>query len=175
MPGQNGDGVRELSPDRFLAFLAGDRTLKELLAAGGCIRAETPFAYPGRQGPVFVYLGPRPPAQHSSAAEQPPGGVRISDGGLLVKALSSQGMEIDVDSMISKTVYHAVRDIQGANLKGSDLYLDSTVQTVETDVCAFLQLVLELVGLRHGKYKDALIQLEKRKDADAGLLGWRPK
>ena len=28
-----------------------------------------------------------------------------------------------------------------------------------------------MIGLRHGKYKDALIQLEKRKDAEPAFLG----
>jgi len=104
----------------------------------------------------------------------PPGAIRISDGGMLVKMLAQQGMELEVDMIMSKTVFHAVRQQEGAGLKGSEVYLDSTAQTVDYDLWRFLQVVAEVIGLRHGKYKDALIQLEKRKDADAGVLGWRP-
>lgn len=107
-------------------------------------------------------------------APPPPGAIRIDDGGLLVKMLSSQGMELEVDMIMSKTVFHAVRQQDGAGLKGSVVYLDSSAQTVDADIWRFLQVVGEVIGLRHGKYKDALIQLDKRKEADAHTLGWRP-
>jgi hypothetical protein len=103
-----------------------------------------------------------------------PGSLRISDGGLLVKTLASQGMELEVDMIMSKTVFHAVRQQPGAGLKGSEVYIDTSADTVHLDLWRFLQLIAEVIGLQHGKYKDALIQLEKRKDADAGKLGWRP-
>ena len=197
--------VHNLSRLQFLALLAGDKGLKERLAAGERMRVETPFVYPGRIGPVIVYLGPRPELEPEAAPEQlqddpeeiametvdlpemraatpaptpqlppPPGAIRIGDGGLLVKMLGQQGMELEVDMIMSKTVFHAVRQQEGAGLKGSEVYLDSTAQTVDADLWRFLQVVAEIIGLRHGKYKDALIQLEKRKDADAGILGWRP-
>jgi hypothetical protein len=117
------------------------------------------------------------PAKRSGAPESappPPGAIRIDDGGLLVKMLSSQGMELEVDMIMSKTVFHAVRQQEGAGLKGSVVYLDSSAQTVDADIWRFLQVVGEVIGLRHGKYKDALIQLDKRKEAEAGILGWRP-
>ncbi len=198
--------VHNLSRAQFLALLAGDRELKERLAAGERMRVETPFIYPGRLGPVIVYLGPRPEPEPQAAPEPlppgdpeeiametvdlpdmqaavqvqtpplppPPGAIRISDGSLLVKMLGQQGMELEVDMIMSKTVFHAVRQQEGAGLKGSEVYLDSMAETVDVDLWRFLQVVAEIIGLRHGKYKDALIQLEKRKDADAGILGWRP-
>ena len=199
------DKASDLTRAQFLALLAGDRALKQRLAAGERMRIETPFVYPGRQGPVMVYLGPRPEPEpdpppeptHEIDVEElalegvdsvmarpavlttpplppPPGAIRIGDGGLLVKMLAQQGMELEVDMIMSKTVFHAVRQQEGAGLRGSEVYLDSTADTVDVDMWRFLQIVAEVVGLRHGKYKDALIQLEKRKDADAGILGWRP-
>lgn len=196
--------IHNLSRTQFLALLAGDKGLKARLAAGERMRIETPFTYPGRLGPVIVYLGPRPQPEPEPPADEapqgqpdeiametvdlanlravppappsppPPGAIRISDGGMLVKMLAQQGMELEVDMIMSKTVFHAVRQQEGAGLKGSEVYLDSTAQTVDYDLWRFLQVVAEVIGLRHGKYKDALIQLEKRKDADASVLGWRP-
>ena len=91
-----------------------------------------------------------------------------------MKTLSLLGMELEVDMIMSKTVFHAVRQQEGAGLKGSVVYLDSSADIVDADIWRFLQMAAEVIGLRHGKYKDALIQLEKRKDVEAGILGWRP-
>jgi hypothetical protein len=208
------DTTHHLSHAQFIALLAGDQKLRDRLAAGERMRVISPFNYPGRQGPVVVYLGPRPETDseepRSAPAEDyygdelgadeeflvaigagrrgktaassaplmppppPPGSIRISDGGQVVKSLAAQGMELEVDMIMSKTVFHAVRQQLGAGLKGSEVYIDTSADTVHLDLWRFLQLVAEVIGLRHGKYKDALIQLEKRKDADAGILGWRP-
>jgi hypothetical protein len=104
----------------------------------------------------------------------PPGAIRISDGGGLIKCLAEQGMELEIDMILSKTVFHAVRQQEGAGIASSQVYLDSTADTVGDDFWRFLQVVAEVIGLRHGKYKDALTQFERRKDADEGKLGWRP-
>ncbi len=198
------ENVTQLTRQEFLALLWGDPYLKSRLASGERMRVETPFVYPARMGPVIVNLGPRPPmdldpepepdpseltletefdgtpvqsnARSAAAAPvpPPPGAIRLDDGGLLVKTLALQGMELEVDMIMSKTVFHAVRGQEGAGLKGSVIYLDSSADTVDVDMWRFLQVMGEVIGLRHGKYKDALIQLEKRKDAEAGVLGWRP-
>ncbi len=197
------DDVTRLNREQFLALLWGDPYLKGRLASGERMQIESPFVYPARVGPVMLYLGPRPPVDLDAAPEldpaemtletefdeapglvaratpappepPPPGAIRIDDGGLLVKTLALQGMELEVDMIMSKTVFHAVRQQEGAGLKGSVVYLDSSADTVDTDIWRFLQVAAEVIGLRHGKYKDALIQLEKRKDAEAGILGWRP-
>ena len=207
------DLTHHLSHAQFIALLGGDQQLRDRLAAGERMRVISPFNYPGRQGPVVVFLGPRPlpdpeeprsdalednygepdadeefliatgarkrgktpsPAAPLPLPPPPPGAIRISDGGLLVKSLASQGMELEVDMIMSKTVFHAVRQQPGAGLKGSEVYIDTSADTVHLDLWRFLQLVAEVIGLTHGKYKDALIQLEKRKDADAGIMGWRP-
>jgi hypothetical protein len=193
----------KLTREQFLALLSGDPGLKRLLAEGTRIVIESPFVYPARLGPVMIYVGPRPavdaepvpepdPAElaleaadleemqmslrpaPAKATPPPPGAIRIDDGGMLVKMLASQGMELEVDMIMSKTVFHAVRQQDGAGLKGSTVYVDSTADMVDLDIWRFMQVVGEIIGLRHGKYKDALIQLEKRKEADAGALGWRP-
>jgi hypothetical protein len=197
------DNVTSLTRQEFLALLCGDPGLKSRLAAGERMRIESPFIYPARVGPVMINLGPRPPVDPNAAPEldsadvtfeseledgsasafkpakavpapPPPGAIRIDDGGLLVKTLSLQGMELEVDMIMSKTVFHAVRQQDGAGLKGSVVYLDSSADMVDADIWRFMQMTAEVIGLRHGKYKDALIQLEKRKDAEAGVLGWRP-
>ena len=199
------DNVHDLTRAQFLALLCGDKQLKQRLASGEHMRVETPFLYPGRQGPVLVFLGPRPEPEpglppelvpdvdeeelalegagtvtarratvRAPSAPPPPGAIRISDGGLLVKCLAQQGMELEVDMVMSKTVFHAVRQQEGAGIKGREVYLDSAADVVDVDLWRFFQIVAEVIGLRHGKYKDALIQLEKRKDADAGVMGWRP-
>jgi hypothetical protein len=195
--------VTLLNRQEFLALLSGDAGLKSRLAAGERMRVESPFIYPARVGPVMINLGPRPPVDPDAAPEldqadltfetdpeglaaftakpaaaplapPPPGAIRIDDGGLLVKTLALQGMELEVDMIMSKTVFHAVRQQEGAGLKGSVVYVDSSADMVDADIWRFLQVAAEVIGLRHGKYKDALIQLEKRKDAEAGVLGWRP-
>ena len=197
------DNVTSLTRQEFLALLSGDPGLKSRLAAGERMRIESPFIYPARVGPVMINLGPRPPVDPNAEPEldqadvtletefdglsaftakpaatapapPPPGAIRIDDGGLLVKTLALQGMELEVDMIMSKTVFHAVRQQEGAGLKGSIVYVDSSADMVDADIWRFLQVAAEVIGLRHGKYKDALIQLEKRKDAEAGVLGWRP-
>ena len=197
------DNVTSLTRQEFLALLSGDPGLKSRLADGERMRIESPFIYPARVGPVMINLGPRPPMEPevapeldpaeatlesefdglsaftakpaaTSSAPPPPGAIRIDDGGLLVKTLALQGMELEVDMIMSKTVFHAVRQQEGAGLKGSVVYVDSSADMVDADIWRFLQVAAEVIGLRHGKYKDALIQLEKRKDAEAGVLGWRP-
>ena len=113
-------------------------------------------------------------AADASSPAPPPGAIRISDGGGLIKCLAEQGMELEIDMIMSKTVFHAVRQQEGAGISSSQVYLDSTADAVGDDFWRFLQVVAEVIGLRHAKYKDALVQFERRKDADEGKLGWRP-
>lgn len=154
----------DLSYQGLSALLAGDPGLLGRLTAGERLRAVTPFLYPGRQGPVVVHLGLVP----ESAA------VRMSDGGDLVKCLAEQGMELEIDMILSRTVFHAVAQLEGAGISGGQVFLDTKVEEVGTGLWHFLQLLAEILGLRHAKYKDALTQLERRRDAEAGITGWRP-
>lgn len=183
----------------LLQLLGGDPGLKARLAAGERLRIETPFKYPGRQGALIVSIGPRPkleaeaapepeptagsePVLESDAAEAvwpppaplPEDAVRITDSGGLVKYLAEQGMELEIDMILSRTVFHAVRQWEHTGITGGQIYMDSTAESVTEDLWSFLQLVAEIVGLRHSKYKDALIQLERRREADSGVTGWRP-
>ena len=141
----------------------------------------------------MVYLAPEPIGEaHASPATRPPdatsGGsvtspeatpgaaaasrtVRISDGGDLIKSLDEQGMDLSVDMILSKTVFHAVKETEGGTVTGGQVCLDSTVGRVPTDLWRFLQLVSEIIGLRHSKYKDALLRLSRRQDAP-DLLHW---
>ncbi|MCE5255050.1 MAG: hypothetical protein LLG45_12755 [Actinomycetia bacterium] len=160
---------RDLSYSELLALLAGDVDLRLLLTAGERFRVETPFFYPGRHEPVVAYLAPAP-----QSGRPPIKSVRISDGGGLIEYLADQGMDLEVDMVLSKTVFHAVRQVEGAGIAGGQVYLDSTPDKVGTGLWRFLQLVIEVTGLRHAKYKDALLQLERRQGPDSAKAGWRP-
>ncbi|MBN1320716.1 MAG: hypothetical protein JXA87_07745 [Thermoleophilia bacterium] len=192
-----------LSYQGLLALLAGDAGLRARLLAGERFQAKTPLTYPGRLGPVVAYVGlapagstepgysdapilratldssagfdenPAPPEPPSAGA--PTGSmIRISDGGGLIKCLSEQGMELQVDMILSKTVFHAVKEHEGAGIGGGQIYVDTPPEAVGAGFWRFLQVMAEVMGLRHAKYKDALVQLERRRDAEADSLGWRP-
>ena len=74
--------------------------------------------------------------------------------------------------IVSKTVFHAVKQVDGAGVSSGEVYLDSTADTVPADFWRFLQLLVEIVGLRHSKYKDALVQLSRRAERAPDLIGW---
>jgi hypothetical protein len=145
----------------LIALLTGDPALGARLEGGERLRAVTPFRYPGRGGPVAVHV----------ARVQPGAGVRISDGGGLLRSLEEQGMDLAIDMILSKTVFHAVRQVDGAGISGGQVFLDSEVTKLSVDVWRFLQVVLEIIGLRHSKYKDALIRLSRRQEGP-DLVGW---
>jgi len=185
--------IQEISEVELARLMAGEPRVLARLAAGERIRAKSPFRYPGRRGNVVVYLTPGPigDAQGSPATGHPdavPGGsatsqgitagavaasrpVRISDGGDLIKSLDEQGMDLAVDMILSKTVFHAVKETEGGTVAGGQVCLDSAVGKVSADLWRFLQLVAEIIGLRHSKYKDALLRLSRRQDAP-DLLHW---
>ncbi len=183
--------IHELSQVELARLMAGEPRVLALLAAGERVRAKTPFLYPGRRGPVVVYLTPGPEASpaaadDAAAGSAPEGGgsvpapearaaslrpVRISDGGDLIKSLDEQGMDLSVDMILSKTVFHTVKQMEGGTVAGGQICLDSTVGKVPADLWRFLQLVAEIIGLRHSKYKDALLRLSRRQDAP-DLVHW---
>lgn len=160
---------RELTYPQLLALLGGDVDLRLLITAGERFRIETPFAYPGRQDPIVVHLAPTP-----DSGRPPVKSVRISDGGGLIGYLADQGMDLAIDMVLSKTVFHAVKQTEGAGILGSEVYLDAAPDKVGNAIWRFLQLVAEVIGLRHAKYKDALLQLERRRAHEPGMGGWRP-
>jgi hypothetical protein len=98
--------------------------------------------------------------------------VRISDAGGLIKSLDEQGLDLAVDMILSKTVFHAVKQVEGAGVSSGEIYLDSTTDAVPADFWRFLQLLIEIIGLRHSKYKDALVQLSRRQEPAPDLIGW---
>jgi len=171
--------ICDLSRSELFALLAGDPRPRARLAAGEQLRAETPFRYPGRRGPVIVYLIPGPAlAGAPSEAPSPPTPgrvVRISDGGALIKSLDEQGMDLAIDMILSKTVFHAVKQQAGGGVAAGQVYLDSTTETVTPDLWRFLQLVAEIIGLRHSKYKEALTQLSRRQERAPDLIGWEDR
>jgi hypothetical protein len=73
--------------------------------------------------------------------------------------------------ILSKTVFHAVKEIEGAGVAGGLVFIDSDLDKVPADVWRFLQLTAELVGLRHSKYKDALVRLSRRQEGP-DLMDW---
>lgn len=134
------------SAQEFLRLLAEDPAFIRRLTQPVRLALPTPFTYPGA-GAVVLFLlsdGSR---------------VRLSEGGRLLRFLESQGMGMGQDPVISKTVFHALKDTPGAGLGGGQLYLDATPESVAADAPRFLQVLLEVVGLRHSKYKDALVSL----------------
>ena len=157
----------DLSSLEFLRLLAGDRALRKRLEAGEHLRAVTPLNYPGRYGSVVIDLAP---AEAPSVSGKP-SSVRLSDNGDLLKSLDEQGMDLTVDMILSKTVFHAVKEIDGAGVAGGLVFLDSDLDNVPADVWRFLQLIAEIVGLRHSKYKDALVRLSRRQDGP-DLIDW---
>lgn len=159
--------VHELSLSELLALMAGDPRPRARLEAGEQLRAVTPLQYPGRRGPVAVFMIPglipasgpgQPPTPHVRT-------VRICDGGGLLKSLEEQGMDLATDMILSKTVFHAVKQIEGGAISGGQVCLDTTSDKVPADLWRFLQLVTEIIGLRHSKYKDALLRLSRHQDA----------
>ena len=150
----------------FVRLAAGARHLLDRLAAGERLHVETPFRYPGRRGAVVIELVPGPA---EVAGSRP---VRLTDGGGLIKSLDEQGLDLAIDMVVSKTLFHAVKEVEGAGVASGEIYLDSTLDTVAADLWRFLQLVTELIGLRHSKYKDALLQLSRRPEDAPDLIGW---
>ncbi len=167
-----------LSHKGLLALFANDAALRQRLLDGQRLQAKTPFMYPGRLGPVVfdIALAPETQLEPSAVVTAQPATrlVRISDGGTLLKSLAEQGMELEVDMILSKTVFHALKQYEGAGIANNELYVDTPPDQVGEGLWRLLQMVAELLGLRHAKYKDALIQFERRKDAEADRLGWRP-
>lgn len=155
----------------LLRLMAGDPGLTARVAAGETLRLETPFRYPGRRGAVVVHLAPvlTPGPEVGGASGARP--VRISDGGDLLKSLEEQGMDLAVDMILSKTVFHAVRETAGGDIIGGEVCIESAPDTVAGDLWRFLQLMAEIMGLRHSKYKDAMVRLSRRQDAP-DLSGW---
>jgi hypothetical protein len=186
------DEIQDISEVELARLMAGEPRVLTRLAAGARIRAKSPFRYPGRRGPVVVYLTPRSAKESDTSLGEAPGAlpdesatsagatagaaaastpVRISDGGELIKSLDEQGMDLSVDMVLSKTVFHAVKETDGGTVAGGEICLDSAVGKVPADLWRFLQLVAEIIGLRHSKYKDALLRLSRRQDAP-DLLHW---
>lgn len=153
----------------FVRLVASEQQLRDRLAAGERLRVETPFRYPGRRGAVVVELVPGP------AVVSGPRPVRLTDGGVLIKSLDEQGLDLSIDMVVSKTVFHVVKEVEGAGVGSGEVYLDSTSDTVTSDLWRFLQLVTELIGLRHSKYKDALVQLSRRPEGAPDLMGWEDR
>lgn len=163
---------KELSYKEFLSLLAGQPRVLAPVLAGERLEISTPFQYPAREGPVTLHLQLAPGPQGGAAPPVPI--VRLSDGGKLLKSLAQQGMEVEVDMILSRTVFHAVGQVEGAGIKGGQVYLDTTADALPFAVWKFLQLLAEIIGLRHSKYKDALVQFERRERAEAEARGRRP-
>ena len=156
----------DLGVAAFIGLVSRDQQVLGRLAAGESLRVQTPFRYPGRRGALVFDLVPGP-TEFPGARP-----VRISDGGGLIRSLDDQGLDLSIDMVVSKTVVHAVKEVEGAGVGAGEVYLETTLDAVPTDVWRFLQLIGELMGLRHSKYKDALLQLSRRPEAGPDLIGW---
>ncbi|MHB0980023.1 MAG: DUF1828 domain-containing protein [Thermoleophilia bacterium] len=144
-----------ITTTELLALAGGDPAQVERLRRPARLAGAAPFEYPVK-GPVVVFVT-------SDGAR-----VRMSEGGRLLRFLESQGMDLALDTVLSKTVFHALKDVEGAAAGNGEIFLDTTPDAAPAAVWRFLQLVLEVIGLRHAKYKDALVQLARAEGA-AGL------
>jgi hypothetical protein len=151
----------------LIRLLTGDPDLRRRLETGERLKAVTPLRYPGRYGPVVVHVAPGEPSAEAGSTRV----VRISDGGDLLKSLEEQGMDLSIDMILSKTVFHVAKEMNGAGIAGGQVFLDSDLGRLPADTWRFLQLVVEVIGLRHSKYKDALVRLSRRQDGP-DLIGW---
>jgi hypothetical protein len=160
------EGTTYLGYPEFCRLVAGDERLAGRLAAGEQLRVRTPFRYPGRRGAIVLHLTPGP------ADVAGPRPVQISDGGDLIRSLDEQGLDLSIDMVVSKTLVHAVKEVEGAGVISGEVSIDSAVDTLVADIWRFLQLMAELIGLRHAKYKDALLQLSRRPENASDLMRW---
>jgi hypothetical protein len=163
------EGTKRLGYPEFVALAAGDPLVRDRLASGEPLSLATPFRYPGRRGLVTLSLIP---GEGAVSGSRP---VRITDGGGLIRSLDDQGLDVSIDLIVSKTVVHAVREQEGAGVESGEIYLDSTPDTLVNDMWRFIQLIGELLGLRHSKYKDALVQLSRRAADPASAPGWEQR
>jgi hypothetical protein len=164
------EGATDSTYADFFSLAAGDQQLRDRLTRGERLRVQSPFRYPGRRGPIVLDLIPWPDTEAFG-----PVPVRISDGGGLIRSLDEQGLDLSIDMIVSKTVVHAVKEVEGGGIGSGEVYLDSTSDSVAVDIWRLLQLICELLGLRHSKYKDALLQLSKRPEAGPDLIGWEDR
>lgn len=160
------DGMRDIEVADFASLVAGDQRLKERLERGGRVSAVTPFRYPGRRGWIVLHIVP------VVSEIDGPRRVIITDGGGLIKSLDDQGLDLAVDMIVSKTVFHAVKEVDGAYVHSGEICLGSSAETLLSDLWRFLQLTAELIGLRHSKYKDALVQLSRKGERAPDLINW---
>jgi hypothetical protein len=144
----------KLSREEFDRLAIGDPVQVARLRVAARVAGASAFVYPAK-GPVVVFF-----TSDGST-------VRLSEGGRLLRYLESQGMDVTQDVLISKTVYRLVSEVPGSGLGNGEVYLDTAPDAIASDLPRFLQLILETIGLRHSKYKDALVKLAS---ADDGAL-----
>ncbi len=155
-PSRNGSrGVTEyvrVDTAELLALGTGDPRMVDRLRGPTAIVGELPFTYPaGGRIEVFV----------TSDGSK----VRYSEGGRLLRFLEKQGMDLAADAVLSKTVFHALKDVEGAAAGSGEILLDAPVDDAPAAFWRFVQIVVEVVGLRHSKYKDALVRLAQMEDS----------
>jgi hypothetical protein len=142
------DPFEQLSHLEYLRLCAGDKALIDRLRVPGRWELPTGFSYPGR-GPLSVFV--------VSAGTR----IRLSEGGRLLQYLEGVGMDMSLDLVISKTVFHAVQGVPGASIGSGEIGMETSAERVTGDLALFVQLLIEIVGLRHSKYKDALVLLSR--------------
>lgn len=149
---EGAEGYRKLTEAEWRVLEVGEPEALNWLRRPERLAANTGFAYPGK-GPVILFM------------DSDGGVVRLSEGGRLLKYLETQGLDLSLDQILSRTVFHAVREVEGMGMGNGMLYLDGPVDELPLNARRFVQLVLEIVGLRHAKYKDALVQLSRGQDS----------
>lgn len=165
--GQAAPAPTELGYADLLRLFAGTPAMRERLSAGETVRVTTPFRYPGRGGNISFVLTPEQRQSEAGSSLS----IKISDGGDLLDRLQRQGMDLAVDEVLSKTVFHALSEFERASIAKGQVYIESDLDKLAGDIWLFLQFLVEMIGLRHAKYKEALLRLSRNTDSP-DPLGW---
>jgi hypothetical protein len=148
---------QRIQTSELLALATGDPLQVDRLRQSTRIAGASPFEYPSK-GPIVLFI-------RSDGSR-----VRVSEGGRLLKYLETQGMDLGLDNVLSKTVFHALKDVEGAAAGNGEVFIDTTPDAAPGAIWRFLQLIIEVIGLRHSKYKDALVQLARADDS--ATISW---
>lgn len=148
-----GEDIDRLPAAACADILAGGPEWAERLRRPARFTLDTPFTFPGK-GVMRLMV-------ESDGCR-----VRVSEQGDLLRYLESQGLDPALDPVVSKTVFHAMKGVEGAGLGGGEVFMVTTPEGLSSGLAGYIQTIIEVIGLRHSKYKDALVKLSLEATAD---------